>query len=197
MKQKPALKRKPALKPPGPVAILLSELSIAFQEDMETVDTVKSVVSVLADEIVKTYNLQAFFVDETDKDGANVIELMRQCIAVLQTIVTCTSGPKTLMQRASLLHNKIADTRAYLSKCRKSIFYSAILDSVAACASAIRFSFEKPCQSRHLAHAGQVVCDMIYGFRCFDKFSMEWRREWLQHKVHDALALQGFTLPNK
>lgn len=62
-----------------------------------------------------------------------------------------------------------------------------LIDMISSCASAIRFAFDSPCQSRHAAAAAYHVWKHRYGVTLFDRFTGEWQKDWTHAVLGDAI----------
>lgn len=166
---------EPNPKTKGPVEILCKEIGFTFDERMETQDMLIAFVAVLVKRIEQLFGMKDILSGiggEPASDDAK--EVLRLTKVMLE-------ANNEWIEKAANVHDLCRQVNPDEGPC------DHLIDMLSSCASAIRFGLEKPCRSRHAAHAGQHIWKHIYGIRQFDNFTSSWEKEWQRAQLQEAI----------
>ena len=162
----------------GPVEILCEEIGFRFQTNMETKEMLVSFVRVLIDQIEDRFIMQSALSSITGKEpndnAKKAIEAAKEMLSFAEQ--------NDMVQSAANVHSLCDELNP-----ENSYPTDHLIDMVSSCASAIRFSFEQPCNSRHAANAADHVWKLRYGISFFDKQTSNWKNDWSRSIFETAM----------
>jgi hypothetical protein len=165
----------------GPIELLCAEIGFRFQPAMETDEMLVSFVSELVRHILDMRKLAIGLSEFTGKSPSNGSKkAINNALAMLAVI-----GKSEKIRLAANLHSLCDELNP-----EDALPTDHLIDMISSCASAIRFGFEFPCQSRHAAHAAQHIWRQKYRISLFDSHSSKWEKDWICSVLQDAILAQ-------
>jgi hypothetical protein len=157
----------------GPVEALCTEVGYRFDYRLEKHRFVFRFVRLLLAHI-ETDRYRTQRSEEEEKAVTDVLTLALQMVA-------CDDVAKAsrMAEHVHLLADELNP--------EESPTHSYAIDAVSACASALRFSFSFPQNSRHMAAAAKSVCNLKYRMRVSDRTTLEWMNGWVCDQISEVL----------
>ena len=162
----------------GPVELLCNEIGFAFHIGMERTEVI---VAFVAELIAVIRHDREFAIILGGVTGVSPSEGSGEVLALCDAMLA-EQKPEKIITAAEVVHEaccRLNPDEAYPT--------DHTIDMLSSCASALRFSLETPCRSRHAAEASNHVWRRTYGVSRFDQYTPEWSKSWARSKLQEAI----------